>query len=114
EEFFRNQVPSPSTLMARSEVFRKQAFDESLRSGEDLEWILRTAHHYSYQYIDEPLTNYRRHQTNISENLDQLREAELGILHRYGINDSCKSVEESEVDDKPLLKGNILYIMEYF
>lgn len=114
EEFFRNQIPTPSTIMAKSEVFQKHLFDESLRAGEDLEWILRTAHDFTFHYLDLPLTKYRRHQSNLSEDLSMMREIELKILRSYGIDHICSCVERSKIHDKALLKGKILYVMEYF
>ncbi|CCB91475.1 putative glycosyl transferase [Waddlia chondrophila 2032/99] len=111
EEFFRNQVPSPSTIMTKRAVFQTNLFDENLRFGEDLEWILRTAHQDVFHYLDTPLTCYRRHQGNISENLEQLRGIELNILHAYGVEHISACVESSGIQDKPLLKGKILYVM---
>jgi len=114
EEFFRNQVPSPSTIMAKQGVFESYPFDSDLRAGEDLEWIIRTAHHHSFQYLDIPLTLYRRHQQNISENLSKLREIELKILQSYGTEHISDCVEKSGIEDKALYKGKILFIMEAY
>lgn len=113
-EFFRNLVPSPSTILAKSKVFQKEPFNEAFRIGEDLEWIIRTAHRHTFHYLDAPLTLYRRHQKNISENLEELRKVELQILKQYGSDHILKCIDESSVADKHLLKGKILYIMQEY
>lgn len=113
-EFFRNQVPSPSSILAKSEVFQKEPFDATFRIGEDLEWIIRTAHQFTFGYLDKPLTHYRRHQSNLSEKLENLRAIELQILNHYGTKHIIEVIKSSSIRDKELLIGKILYIMENY
>jgi glycosyltransferase involved in cell wall biosynthesis len=56
------EVPiKPTALMVRRTVFDKVGlFDESARSGEDWEFLLRLAHHSSFGYIDRPLAEMYR------------------------------------------------------
>jgi glycosyltransferase involved in cell wall biosynthesis len=56
------EVPiKPTTLMVRRPVFEKAGmFDESARSGEDWEFLLRLARHASFGYIDRPLAEINR------------------------------------------------------
>ncbi len=56
------EVPiKPTALMVRRGVFDKVGlFDESARSGEDWEFLLRLSHHSSFGYIDRPLAEMTR------------------------------------------------------
>jgi glycosyltransferase involved in cell wall biosynthesis len=112
--YFRNQIPTPSTLLARRIVFETFPFNENLRIGEDLEWIIRCAHQFQFRYLDQPLTLYRRHKDNLSEDLSQLREIELSILKKYDTGHILKTIEESELKNKTLQKGKVLYIMDEY
>lgn len=114
--FFRNVLPNPITIMTKSECLKENLFNEAYRIGEDYELILRLAHHYCFKYIDLPLTRYRRHTQNLSNNLIRAREAELKTLSHYskehveGVVDKCFISNE----EKTLLKGKIFYNMERF
>ena len=114
EEFFRHQIPSPSTLLVKRDLFSSHLFDQEKRIGEDLEWTLRAAHHYTYFCLDSPLTSYRRHRENLSEKLALLRKNELEILHTYGAEHICRCVDESRICDKALHKGKILFVMQHY
>jgi glycosyltransferase involved in cell wall biosynthesis len=56
------EVPiKPTALMVRRTVFEKVGlFDESARSGEDWEFLLRLAHHASFGYVDRALAEMYR------------------------------------------------------
>lgn len=56
------EVPiKPTALMLRRSVFEQVGlFDESARSGEDWEFLLRLARHASFGYIDRPLAEINR------------------------------------------------------
>lgn len=114
EEFFRNQIPSPSTLFAHKRVFDKCLFDPHFVIGEDWEWTLRAAHHFVFEYLDIPLTKYRRHGAGLSEKTRNLRTLEYALLRDYGIAHIMKVVDRSSIKDKDLHKGKILFIMEEY
>ncbi len=114
EAFFRNQIPSPSTQIMKQECLKEIAFNTAYRRAEDYEWNLRAAHRYRFDYLDLPLTFYRRHQNNSSYHLDDLRKAELEILNTYGFEHICSVIDRSYVNEKQLLKGKIAYLMEHY
>ncbi len=110
-EFFRNQVPSPSTLLIKKEVFRKELFNPDYTLSEDLEWILRAAHTFIFSYLDLPLTKYRRHAKNLSEDVHKLQLVERRILCHYNKEHIKEYIKKSTITDKPLWFGKILYLM---
>lgn len=113
-EFFRNQIPSPSTIMARRSAFEKEIFASNYTLSEDLEWTIRAAHSLTFSYLDIPLTKYRRHSGNISEDLTKLRKVEEQILSNYNTQHIQECVKKSSLNNKSLWMGKILYIKGAF
>jgi len=48
-----------STTFIPKEVFEKVQFDENLRFGEDLDFLLRSMKHFEYYLINQPIVHYR-------------------------------------------------------
>ncbi len=75
-----------STVMVRRDVLTKVgAFnpDPRYRAREDLEWLLRVARQWPVGLISEPLANYRRAATGISQQLGAWRSLpEDTVAHR--------------------------------
>jgi len=114
--FFRNLCPTASALLGKRSCFQDDLFDDRYSCDEDYEWLLRAAHKHAFYCIEEPLVLYRRHETNISEDLEALRRAELRILNQYGSAHLLNVVDQTllDKDDKHLLKGKLLCMMEQF
>jgi glycosyltransferase involved in cell wall biosynthesis len=80
---FRNVMPNPNTTMAKATCFKSYPYNPSFKHAEDYELMTRLAHHFHFYYLDLPLNFYRRHLSNLSNNLRAHREAELLVISRY-------------------------------
>lgn len=70
-----------SSVLVRKECFDKAGlFDETLRRAEDWDMWLRIARHFHFAYINEPLLDYRLHQTGLTNDTPMMREGELLVL----------------------------------
>lgn len=114
--FFRNPIPTPSTMMAKRRCFADNPYNESFRRVEDYELTLRLAHKYRFKYLDKPLTRYRRHKQNMSNDLALQRQAELHALKKYTPEHIEGVIARSSLSnqDKQLMLGKILFNMELF
>ena len=113
--FFRNVIPGPSTIMTKRECLTAQTYNETFKHAEDYELMLRLAHIYRFKYLDEPLTNYRRHSDNLSNDLRSHRLAEMKVLQTYAPSHVAHVVALTSYSDeqKALLEGKILFNMDY-
>jgi tetratricopeptide (TPR) repeat protein len=78
--------------------------------------MLRLAHQFKFKYIDIPLTSYRRHTENLSNDLSAHRKSELRVLKNYS-KEHIKAVIEKSLlpeKEKQLLCAKIFYNMEFF
>jgi tetratricopeptide (TPR) repeat protein len=108
---FRNFISTSSILMAKSHCLKEHPYDPSFRHAEDYELMLRLAHLYRFYYLDLPLVRYRRHTTNLSNNLDAHRASELRILQQYDRTHIEHVVEQTTFapEEKLMLKGRIFF-----
>lgn len=111
---FRNVIPALSTTMIKRKCLLSYSFDFHLRHAEDYELMLRLAQYYRFKYVDIPLTLYRRHKENLSNNLKAHRQAELKILNRYDDAFIDQAIAKSSLtsETKVLMKGKILFNRE--
>lgn len=114
--FFRNVIPNPNTIMIKRECLIHHPYNEHFKHAEDYELMLRLAHLYRFKYLDTPLTSYRRHASNLSNDLDAHRQSELKVLQSYGKEHIEEAIDHSSLspDEKVLLKGKVLFNMELF
>jgi glycosyltransferase involved in cell wall biosynthesis len=114
--FFRNIIPNPNTIMAKRECLVSHSYNEQFKHAEDYELMMRLAHQYHFKYLDLPLTSYRRHSSNLSNNLQAHRQAEIKVLSQYSKEHVKEVVDQSSLkeEEKILLKGKILFNMEFF
>jgi glycosyltransferase involved in cell wall biosynthesis len=112
--FFRNMIPGPSTIMAKRECLASHPYKETFKHAEDYELMLRLAHIYRFKYIDQPLTSYRRHTQNLSNDLISHRTAEKKVLQCYSPTHIAKIVAQTSYteEQKALLLGKILFNLE--
>lgn len=115
EMFFRNLLPGPG-LMAKRTCFIQEPYDPSFVHAEDYELMLRFLRHFRFFYLDEPLTLYRRHTTNLSENRPAHRAAEKRALDLYSqaFLEKVVSSTSLSLSEKELLLGKILFNKECF
>lgn len=72
-----------SSVMIRAALLKKTGlFDENLTACENWELWTRFASHSKIAVIDMPLTNYRRHDNNMSHNIDKMRKNRLYIVEK--------------------------------
>lgn len=114
EMLFRNRIPTSSLIMAKRECFADLHYNEKFSHAEDYELMIRLAHHYRFKYIDLPLTSYRRHQHNLSNNLASHREAEQKVLQQYDPAQIAQIVSQTTLaeEEKNLLLGKIFFKKE--
>ncbi|MBD0409529.1 glycosyltransferase family 2 protein [Pseudoalteromonas distincta] len=67
-------------LFAKSNILRKELFDESLTLGEDWDIFIRLMNHGNVYYNSEPLYLYRKGHESITTNAKKLKISEA---HRY-------------------------------
>jgi glycosyltransferase involved in cell wall biosynthesis len=73
-------VTHPSTLLVRTELLRSiGGFNETLGFSEDLELSLRLLAVTNVLFVDKPLVGYRRHASNASRNLLQMRSGNIDV-----------------------------------
>jgi GT2 family glycosyltransferase len=126
------EVPiKPTALMLRRGVFEQVGlFDESARSGEDWEFLLRLARHASFGYIDWPLAQINRTSDSTFERfrLDdktfmvEVFQRERALLRqdvqafntaRRGLVYLFKSLGYGYVESGQLLKAAKVYLQAY-
>ena len=108
--FFRNPIACPSCMMARRECLVENPYNTSYRQVDDYELTVRLAHKCRFKYLDEPLTRYRRHAGNISNDLTLHRDTELRILRHY----TPEHIETVIACENDLLKGKIFFNLELY
>jgi glycosyltransferase involved in cell wall biosynthesis len=111
---FRNIMPNPNTMMGKRECFLEVPCSEKYKRSVDYDRALRLAAKYRFKYLDLPLTRWRRHEQNISNDLEKHRQEQLAILKGYPVEDLMRYVDKAKLnlEDKTLLQGNILYNIE--
>lgn len=85
--FYRNLIISTSGVMLKKKIFiATGAFNENLKYSEDWDLWLRIARLGGFAYIDEPLVQIRRHESNASAKISNMLESEKKIIMQYEIN----------------------------
>ena len=83
---YANLIGTPSTVIAKREAFDKGVrFDPSLRCCEDWDVWLQLAKHYHFDFVAEPLVQYREHDeaNRGSTNSKSIIEGYLIFLQKY-------------------------------
>jgi glycosyltransferase involved in cell wall biosynthesis len=113
---FRNLIPTSSVIMAKSQCLKQHPYHPIYKHAEDYELMLRLAHLFHFYYLDLPLIRYRRHQTNLSNNLEAHRATECKVLQKYSRSQIEQIVNQTTFppEEKMLLKGRILFNQEHF
>ncbi len=111
---FRSIMPNPTTIMGKRICFLKVPYREKYKRSVDYDRVLRLAEKYRFKYLDLPLTRWRRHERNLTNELEKYKAEQLDILKGYEVKDLMGYVDKAKLDpnEKTLLKGNILYNIE--
>jgi len=112
--FVRNQVPNSGVFVAREAFLRAGGYNENLKYAEGWDLFLRLAPLGGFAYIDLPLVLIRRHQLNLSRNVNNMLESGKSILSRYSISQITQAVKRRrlppEVNQADLV--SILYRLD--
>lgn len=85
-----------SSAMVRRQVFdRVGSFDPLLDLAIDYDLWQRVARHYSFNYVPEPLVQYRTGHGNLSQKLSDRVATAFSIKHRYRSRVSDRAVAEA-------------------
>ncbi len=79
----RNIMVGSSVMVRRQAVEAVGGYDESLTSIENWDLWIRIAREWLVDYVDEPLTEYRKHDGNRSVNVELRRRNIFRILERH-------------------------------
>lgn len=90
----RNYIGAPTLLIEKSIITESNLFDESMKSLEDWDFILRIAAKHPIGYIDEPLHIYNLHNND---------HVSLHVEHHF--ESLCKIISRNK---KSLIEYNIL------
>lgn len=83
-EMFRNNfVCFPSSMVRRDALDDVGFFDESIPLAIDYDLWLRLSAKYRFDYIDEPLVEYRTGHANLSRRAEERLHVALGIMRRF-------------------------------
>lgn len=116
EMFIRNEIATQSVVMGRRECFERFQYNEKYRHASDYDLMLCFAHCYTFKYIDLLLTDYRRHQQNMTNKLSLQWQGVVKILSDFGYAHIANLIDQScfPKEEKNFLKGFFLYnLMQY-
>lgn len=111
---FRSIMPNPTTIMGKRSCFLDVPYRQKYKRSVDYDRVLRLAEKYRFKYLDLPLTRWRRHERNLTNELEKYKAEQLDILQGYDVKDLMGFVDKAKLtfDEKTLLKGKILYNIE--
>jgi glycosyltransferase involved in cell wall biosynthesis len=76
----------PSSIVMRREIGENIGlFNEAFRVGEDTEFFLRVAEHWTFQHVAGALVYKRRHGSNITRRLDALLPVAEGLTREWAM-----------------------------
>ncbi|MCP1337409.1 glycosyltransferase family 2 protein [Futiania mangrovi] len=100
----RNGVGNSSVVVPKQVFEVVGCFDESFRYRGDWEMWVRIAHRFPLIYLNEPLTFYRLHASNVSWNHERLRPYALAVVRKFARDygsegrDISSEIEETLTD----------------
>lgn len=84
EPLFERNFLCFSSVLARREVLEQEGlFDDSLPLAIDFDLWLRVARHYRFDYVDEPLIEYRVGHASLSRRQEERLRRVLKIMRRF-------------------------------
>ena len=85
EDYFVHDGPIvPSTAIIARTIFEDVGlFDEQIRPGEDTEMFLRIAERWQFQHVPGGLTFKRRHERQVTRQLETLLPMNLALTERF-------------------------------
>lgn len=89
-----NNIVASSVMVKRSVLDHVGIFDTRFKACENWDLWLRIVQAFSICYLDEPLTYYRIHSGNMSQNSDKIYENRRKVLEKHLLNSQDKTKPE--------------------
>jgi glycosyltransferase involved in cell wall biosynthesis len=86
-----NNIVASSVMVRRSVLDRVGMFDTSLGACENWDLWLRISKEFLIDFLDVPLTYYRIHQNNMSQNSDKMYRNRKKVLEKHLLSSTSKS-----------------------
>ena len=97
--FLGGYPPYSSTIMVRKKIFDQIGiWNENLKRNQDFDFSLRCARATDFIYIDKPLTNIGRHDTNVSRDIEKQREGDISVLRMHASYDQYSQTQKREIN----------------
>jgi glycosyltransferase involved in cell wall biosynthesis len=87
-----NEKPIACGIMFRKQqLFDVGLYDEDFRCHEERELRIRFERKYSIHRLELPLYRYRRHESNMTNNAEEMQRHEQLLVHKHGISTHIKN-----------------------
>ncbi len=93
ELLLQNDIVASSVMVRRDALDRLGVFDAELRACENWELWTRIASEYLVDCVDEPLTFYRKHGSNMSSKIGHMRDYRLRVVAKNEVRYAGRSAE---------------------
>lgn len=107
---FRPIISCPASIMIRRDCYDKGLkYNSIYKHGDDYDFLINLLKYYNFYYIDKPLYNYRKHKSNLTNQLEVQNNAEINIVKTFTDNEIENIVNKSNFSEynKKLLKAKI-------
>jgi glycosyltransferase involved in cell wall biosynthesis len=79
----RNRMTGGSVVVTRRALETAGLFDETLRAAENWDLWIRISKEFDVDFVDEPLVNYLKHESNMSRDVTRMQEATWTLLQKH-------------------------------
>ena len=79
----RNRMTGGTVVVRRSALERVGLFDENLRAAENWDLWIRVCREFEADFVDRPLVEYLKHESNLSRDEQRLKEASISVLRKH-------------------------------
>ena len=110
--FFRQPMPSPIAIMLRKKCCTSGImFNEYFPQAEDYDFLIQLSMHFKFFYLDELLYNYRKHSSNVTNNLQDQIHYQIEIIKQFSPEEIKGFVDKSfySSEEKKLILAKIFY-----
>lgn len=107
---FRPVISCPSSIMIRRDCYdRGLKYNCTYKHGDDYDFLINLLKYYNFYYIHKPLYIYRKHNSNLTNQLEAQIKAEVEIVKSFTNDEIVNIVNNSDFNeyDKNLLKAKI-------
>lgn len=113
---FRSIMPNPTTMLGKAKKMKEVLYREHFKRSCDYDRVLRLAEKFRFGYLDLPLTLWRRHDRNLTNELEKYKEEQTLSLRDFPFQVLVERIDKASLskDEKLLLKGQVAYNIEDF